>query len=108
MQATVTLGFLTGAVGPGELLLVFLVVLILFGPRRLPGVARGIGRIFTDLRRAAQDFQDEVMRIEEEPGPAEPAAPEAEEGDHPSASEARRDEAPGPRDQTSEHHDLAG
>jgi|GEM_PF-701491 len=56
-----------GSVGAGEILLVFLVVLILFGPRRLPEIARTIGRIVSDLRRASQQFQDEIMRLDETP-----------------------------------------
>lgn len=60
-----SMGFLTGSPGPGELLLLFVAVLILFGPKRLPEVARKIGKVLNELRRASQDFKDQVMRIEE-------------------------------------------
>jgi TatA/E family protein of Tat protein translocase len=64
---SVSLAFLTGgAVGPGELILVFVVVLLLFGPRRLPEVAKTLGKIVSEMRRASRDFQDQVMKIEEE------------------------------------------
>jgi TatA/E family protein of Tat protein translocase len=58
------LGFLSGSPGMGELLLLSAVILVLFGPRRLPEVARMIGRAMQELRRASQDFRDQVMRID--------------------------------------------
>lgn len=64
MHAPVMLGFLSGSPGMGELLLVFAVVLILFGPRRLPEIAKLIGRAMEELRRASQEFRDQLMRID--------------------------------------------
>ncbi len=61
-------------VGPAELILVFAAVLVFFGPKRLPEVARSIGRVMNDLRRASREFQDQIMQIEEEAQPAEPSA----------------------------------
>lgn len=65
MTIPVPSAFLTGAPGPGELILLFLVILVLFGPRRLPEVARKIGKMLDQLRRASQDFRDQIMHIEE-------------------------------------------
>ncbi|MBN2302372.1 MAG: twin-arginine translocase TatA/TatE family subunit [Lentisphaerae bacterium] len=59
------LGFLIGTPGSGELLILFLVILLLFGPRRLPDIARTIGKIAEELRRASQDFRDQIMKISE-------------------------------------------
>jgi TatA/E family protein of Tat protein translocase len=70
-----TLAFLGGSTGTGEILVLFLVVLILFGPRRLPEMARMVGRAMQDLRRAAQDFRDQVMRID--PGLGREAPPKS-------------------------------
>jgi TatA/E family protein of Tat protein translocase len=64
MVVPLPLGFLSGSPGMGELLLLFAVILILFGPRRLPEVAKMIGRAMQELRRASQDFRDQVMRID--------------------------------------------
>jgi TatA/E family protein of Tat protein translocase len=62
--------FLTGAPGMGELLLLFVVILVLFGPKRLPGIARMIGKTLDELRRASQDFKDQIMQIDERGGSA--------------------------------------
>lgn len=67
MHLFVPVAFLAGSVGPGEVLLLFLVVLVLFGPRRLPDIARQLGKVATELRRAAQNFRDQVMQMDREP-----------------------------------------
>jgi sec-independent protein translocase protein TatA len=40
-------------VGPAELLIVLVVVLLLFGPKRLPNLARSIGEAARELRHGA-------------------------------------------------------
>lgn len=57
-------GFLGSGVGAGEVVILFAVVLVLFGPRRLPDAARQMGRIVSVLRRAADSFRNEVLGIE--------------------------------------------
>lgn len=56
--------FLTGSPGTGELILLCLAILLLFGPKRLPEMARNIGKLLDQLRRASQDFRDQIMQIE--------------------------------------------
>jgi len=58
--------FLGGAAGPGELMIIFVVVLVFFGPRRLPDIARKLGKIMRELRGASDDFRRQVMNIENE------------------------------------------
>lgn len=65
MTPPMQIGFLSGAPGPGELILVFLVVLVLFGSRRLPAFARTLGNLMHKLRRASDDFRDQLMRVDE-------------------------------------------
>ena len=67
MSMSLPLAFLPGSPGPGEMLLIFVVVLILFGPKRLPRMARMIGKVMEQLRRASQDFHDQIMKIDEPP-----------------------------------------
>ena len=54
--------FIGGSLGPGELLLVFVVTLLLFGSKNLPRIARALGRALEEFRRAAREVTDEVMR----------------------------------------------
>ncbi|HIE11135.1 MAG TPA: twin-arginine translocase TatA/TatE family subunit [Kiritimatiellae bacterium] len=55
MEATVV-GIVGGSVGGGELLLVLVFVLLLFGAERLPGFARWLGRVSVELRKAAREI----------------------------------------------------
>lgn len=41
--------------------MVLLVLLLLFGARRLPELARSLGRAVGELRRASQDLTREIM-----------------------------------------------
>jgi sec-independent protein translocase protein TatA len=51
-------------IGPGELVLIFAVVLLLFGAKRVPEVARSLGRSITEFKRAmnstVSDIEDAV------------------------------------------------
>ena len=51
-------------VGTQELVVILILVLILFGPRRLPEIGRAIGKAVRQLRRTTEDFRD---AIEQEP-----------------------------------------
>ena len=43
--------------GTGEMLLVALVALILFGPRKLPEIGRKVGKAIGEFKRASDDFK---------------------------------------------------
>jgi Sec-independent protein translocase protein TatA len=58
------MGFLPGSVGGLELVVLFAIVLILFGPKGLPQAARQLGRMLEHARRAADQFRDQVMRLD--------------------------------------------
>lgn len=60
------LAFLVGVPGGGELLLIFVAVLLMFGPKKLPEIARNIGKAMEYLRQTSQEFRDQVMRMDEE------------------------------------------
>jgi sec-independent protein translocase protein TatA len=51
-----------GGIGVQELLLIFLVVLLLFGAKRIPDIAHGLGKGIRDFKRAMQDTKDEINR----------------------------------------------
>jgi TatA/E family protein of Tat protein translocase len=52
-----------GSIGLPELLIVFVLALLLFGPRKLPDIGRNIGRALGEFRRASNDLK---RTIEEE------------------------------------------
>ncbi len=54
--------------GPAELLLVLAIALIVFGPDKLPDIARQVGRTVGELRRVSSEVTREIQRsIQEEP-----------------------------------------
>lgn len=46
--------------GPWELLLVFLAILLLFGAKRLPDIAQGLGKGIREFKAAMKDTTDEI------------------------------------------------
>ena len=46
--------------GHWEILVIFLVVLLLFGARRIPEMAQGLGKGIREFRKAVKDVQEEV------------------------------------------------
>lgn len=60
-----SVAFLTGSVGSGEWIVLFVVILIVVGPRRMPDVARKIGRMMEMFRRAADEFKDQLMTMDQ-------------------------------------------
>ncbi len=57
---------LIGDIGGGELLVVLAAILMLFGGRKLPSVARMLGKTVEDLRRASQDFREQLLNADQE------------------------------------------
>lgn len=49
-----------GSIGTPELLMIMLVILLLFGSKRLPELARGIGKGIRQFRKAMDDVKDEM------------------------------------------------
>lgn len=71
--------------GTTELLVVLLVALIIFGPRKLPRLGRSLGQAISQFRRASDDFKrtweaeaagSDVPRPAEQPAEAKSALPE--------------------------------
>ena len=51
-----------GGLGVQELLVIFLIILLLFGAKRIPEIAKGLGRGISDFKKAMKDTSDEVMK----------------------------------------------
>ncbi|MGJ8671547.1 Sec-independent protein translocase subunit TatA/TatB [Rubritalea sp.] len=60
-----TLAFL-GSFGGQEMMIVFLIVLLLFGAKKLPQLARGVGKSMGEFKRARDEFEHEITRAEHE------------------------------------------
>ena len=52
--------------GGQEMLYIFLAVLLLFGAKKLPQLARGIGKSAGEFKRARAEFENEITRAETE------------------------------------------
>ena len=46
--------------GPMELLIVFLIILLVFGAKRIPEIAQGLGKGIMEFKKAARDITDEL------------------------------------------------
>jgi sec-independent protein translocase protein TatA len=57
-----------GSIGVPELIMIFIVALVLFGPKKLPEIGRTIGKAMAEFRRATNDLQ---RSLEEEVGASE-------------------------------------
>ncbi|MCI0402296.1 MAG: twin-arginine translocase TatA/TatE family subunit [Acidobacteria bacterium] len=66
-----------------EILFLFFIALLVFGPRKLPELGRQIGRGLSEFRRASNDFrtqlEDEVQQIERDETARQTIAPPAPE-----------------------------
>jgi Tat protein translocase TatB subunit len=49
-------------IGTAELMLIFVIALIVVGPRRLPEIGRTLGQILKDVRQMSQEFTAPIMQ----------------------------------------------
>jgi TatA/E family protein of Tat protein translocase len=54
-------------IGMPELLLILALALIVLGPKKLPELARALGKGMAEFRRATDDLKDEFRQLENEP-----------------------------------------
>ncbi len=60
------MAFLGGSIGMGEWVILFVVVLVVVGPNRLPEVARKFGRTMEMFRKAADEFKEQLMSMDKD------------------------------------------
>ncbi len=48
--------------GSGEILLIVIAVFLIFGPSKIPEMARGLGKFINDIKRASEDIKHEINR----------------------------------------------
>ena len=54
------------SLGPWEIALIILVIIILFGGKKLPELARGLGLGLREFKKAKQEIKDEVQNVADE------------------------------------------
>ncbi|MBW2314330.1 MAG: twin-arginine translocase TatA/TatE family subunit [Deltaproteobacteria bacterium] len=62
-------------IGMTEIVVILVIALLIFGPNKLPELARSLGKGFGEFRRASYDLRQSLMEVTDEP-PSNPA-PEA-------------------------------
>ncbi|HKB86404.1 MAG TPA: twin-arginine translocase TatA/TatE family subunit [Ignavibacteriaceae bacterium] len=55
-----------GNLGAGEIILILLVVLLLFGAKKIPELARGIGKGMSEFKKGLKDVEDEIKNSDTE------------------------------------------
>ena len=48
--------------GGPEILIIFVIVLLLFGAKKIPELARGLGKSMGEFKKAREEFEDEIKR----------------------------------------------
>ncbi len=81
------------SIGFGEILVILVLALIVFGPKRLPEMGRSLGRSLREFRRATSDFRAEFERdldddLPHVPSPADRRIPGGEASTEPPRGEA--------------------
>ncbi|MGH7496960.1 MAG: Sec-independent protein translocase subunit TatA/TatB [bacterium] len=67
-----------GQIGMSELLVILVIVLLVFGPKKIPELARNISKGLNEFRRAAEDVKEELTLDHDRStrtGGTRPAAP---------------------------------
>lgn len=52
--------------GAQELLLILLVLILLFGAKKIPEIARGLGKSVAEFKKGARDLDEEIRREDTE------------------------------------------
>jgi TatA/E family protein of Tat protein translocase len=89
-----------GPLGGPELVLILVLALIVFGPRRLPEIGKSMGRLLSEFRKASHDFQrtieDEVEAEKYKPPVPETPVADASAPQPPAETTVVRDAPPPP------------
>jgi sec-independent protein translocase protein TatA len=72
-----------GSIGMPELIIIFVIALIIFGPRKLPELGRSLGRSLSEFKKASNELRstlEEEIRIEEQKEAAAKTQPQPAPG----------------------------
>ncbi|HET6777907.1 MAG TPA: twin-arginine translocase TatA/TatE family subunit [Gemmatimonadales bacterium] len=79
-----------GNLGFTEIMVILLVVLLLFGAKRLPEVGASIGKGIREFKRSISDTQDAIMNTDDQRANLPPRQPDANQPVPPSSGEPKR------------------
>lgn len=51
-----------GSIGMPELILIFIVALIVFGPKKLPEIGKSLGKGLAEFKRASDDLKQNIQK----------------------------------------------
>ena len=86
-----------GPIGMPELIIILVIALIIFGPRKLPELGRSLGRSLNEFKRASNELKhtlDEEIRVEEQRSTERQQAPEQRPAPARVAEDRRRRRCP--------------
>jgi sec-independent protein translocase protein TatA len=81
-----------GSIGMPELIIILVIALIIFGPRKLPELGKSLGRSLNEFKRASADLQntlEQEIKLEEQKEQQAKVRPEPSEPDHADGTVAR-------------------
>ena len=84
-----------GSIGMPELIVIFVIALIIFGPRKLPELGRSLGKSINEFKRASNELKstlEEEIRVDEQRTAAK--APETQATPAPDSSVSRSSGTP--------------
>ncbi len=70
-----------GGLGMGELIVIFLVVLLLFGAKRLPEIGSSLGKGIREFKGSIREIEREIQTPEKPKGEVPPAAGDGADND---------------------------
>ena len=85
-------------IGPPELIVIFLIILILFGAKRLPELARSLGRSINEFKNATQNIKNDLDVSKEDPAISKENSENKQDNQETSTKESKK----------SKSDDLAG
>ncbi len=76
-----SLALIPGMEGPSEMLLIFLAILLLFGGKKLPELARSLGKSISEFKRGQKETPEDVKEAEKTklPAPKDDQKPDSSE-----------------------------
>jgi sec-independent protein translocase protein TatA len=83
-------------IGPPELIIILILALIVFGPKRLPDIGRTVGKGLREFQKASRDIRGEIEgAFEDEPAGSARRAGRATEPNPPVVPDSDGEQKPG-------------